>query len=68
MCMNVLTACTYVHHVLVRRGHPDSLELELGCCVPSVGAGTQNNSGPLQEQQVLLTVESSLELHETGSC
>lgn len=56
MCMNVLTACTYVHHVLVRRGHPDSLELELGCCVPSVGAGTQNNSGPLQEQQVLLTV------------
>jgi hypothetical protein len=46
-----------------QKGAPDSIELRLQRVVgPPVGAGNQNWS-PLQEQQVLLTAEPSLQPH-----
>jgi hypothetical protein len=68
MCMTVLPACIYVYHVcnwwpqMSEEGTSDSPSPAVMCGCDQTCSCSELNPGPLQEQQVLLTTEPSLQL------
>lgn len=63
MCLSILSACMYVHLVCAGRGQKKAvspLEWSSGMVRSHAYGCWKSNPGPLQEQQVLVTVKPSL--------
>ena len=60
MCMGVLLACTYVHHMHMVATETEGSIKPTGLGVTDCGCW-ELNLGSLQEQPVLLTADSSLQ-------